>query len=166
MHMVPAAGLPSQTPGRSPQPAWTWGNAILTGSRVTTPMPAANLVIRQRREVRGTISIPLSPSPFVSKHNKHHHQERNSPESHAEKGCIHSSAPRFAQHPLGSPEGATQSLQIITRVLGNLCRGWDVSNSVSVALLGLCWQGRLRLRPWQGECALRWAVHQYNACGW
>lgn len=166
MHIVPAAGLPSQTPAQSPQPAWTWANAILTSSHVTTLMPAANLVVCQRREVRGTISVPPCLSLFVSKHNKHHHQERNSPESHTEKDSIHSSAPKFAQCPLGSPEGAVKSLQIITRVFGKLCRGWDFSNSGSVALLGLWWQGGLTLQIWQGECALHWDVHQYNACGW
>jgi len=113
-------------------------------------------------------SAPLSP--FVSKYYKHHQQERNSPESHAEKGCIHSSAPRFAQLPLGSPKGAAQFLQVITGVLANLGRGWDFGHSAMtpavMALLGLCCQGGFVLRPWQGERALRWAVHQYNACSW
>lgn len=43
MRVVRTAGVPSQTPGWSPQPAWPWGNLILTTSRYYTN--ASHLVL-------------------------------------------------------------------------------------------------------------------------
>lgn len=111
------------------------------------------------------VCIPPSLSLFVSKYNKHSIiRKGTAPKAMQEKGCIHRLAPRFAQSPLGCPEGAVHSLQVITRVLGKLHRGGGFSKSASEALPGLCWQGGLTRQPWQGGCALCWAVHQYGAC--
>lgn len=83
------------------------------------------------------VCIPPSLSLFVSNYNKHSIiRKGTAPKAMQEKGCIHRLAPRFAQSPLGCPEGAVHSLRVITRVLGKLHRGGGVQQ---ICKRGFAW---------------------------